>query len=72
MEDGQNRGIHLDYHILVVLSILLFMNLKLQYLQHKKKSPFLVIFCLKITLNLKILRTLGILNEFVKLTQKEQ
>ena len=31
LEDGQNRGLHLNYHILVVLLILLFMNLKLQY-----------------------------------------
>ena len=53
LEDGQNRGLHLDYHILVVLLILLFMNLKLPYLQHNKKYPFLVIFYLKITLNPK-------------------
>ena len=58
LEDGQNRGLHLDYHILVVLLILLFMNLKLQYSQHKKKFPFLVTFCLKITLNQKFLEHL--------------
>ena len=31
LEDGQNRGLHLRYHILVVLLILMCMNLKLQY-----------------------------------------
>ena len=29
--EGQNRGLHLSYHILVVSLILWFMNLKLQY-----------------------------------------
>ena len=30
LKDGQNRGLHLSYHILVVLLTLLYMNLKLQ------------------------------------------
>ena len=58
LEDGQNRGLHLDYHIFSGVIDSVVYELEITILATQEKFPFLVTFCLKITLNLKFLEPL--------------
>ena len=53
LEDGQNRGLHLNYHIFSGVIDSVVYKLEITIIATQEKCPFLVIFCLKITLKLK-------------------
>ena len=71
LEDGQNRGLHLDYHIFsgVIDSVVYELEITLLATQEKVSLPYYIL--PEDNPKPKILRTLGILHEFVKLTHKE-
>ena len=70
LEDGQNRGLHLSYHIFsgVIDSVVYELEITILESQEKVSLPCYILPEDKP----KILRTLGILSEFVKITQNEQ
>ena len=72
LEDGQNRGLHLDYHIFsgVIDSVVYELEITILAMQEKVSLPCYIL--PEDNPKPKILRTLGILNEFVKITHKEQ
>ena len=72
LEDGQNRGLHLDYHIFsgVIDSVVYELEITILAAQEKVSLPSYIL--LEDNPKPKILRTLGILSEFVKLTEKEK
>ena len=72
LEDGQNRGLHLDYHIFsgVIDSVVYELEITILATQEKVSLPCYIL--PEDNPKPKILRTLGILSEFVKLTQNEQ
>ena len=72
LKDGQNRGLHLDYHIFsgVIDSVVYELEITILATQEKVSLPSYIL--PEDNPKPKTLRTLGILNEFVKLTQKEQ
>ena len=72
LEDGQNRGLHLDYHIFsgVIDSVVYELEITILATQEKVSLPCYIL--PEDNPIPKILRTLRILSEFVKLTQYEQ
>ena len=68
LEDGQNRGLHLSYHIFSGVIDSVVYELEITILDSQEKVSLPCYLLQKITLT-KILRTLGILSEFVKITQ---
>ena len=68
LEDGQNRGLHLDYHIFsgVIDSVLYELEITMLATQEKVFLPCHIL--PEDNPKPKILRTLRILSEFVKLT----
>ena len=72
LEDRQNRGLHLDYHIFsgIIDSVVYELEITILATQEKFSLPCYIL--PEANPKPKILRTLGILNEFVKLTHKEQ
>ena len=55
LEDGQNRGLHLDYHIFSGVIDSVVYELEITILATQEKFSFLVTFCQKIILNPKFL-----------------
>ena len=72
LEDVQNGGLHLDYHIFsgVINSVVYELQITILATQEKVSLPCYIL--PQDNPKPKILRTLGILSEFVKFTQKEQ
>ena len=72
LEDGQNRGLHLDYHIFsgVIDSVVYELEITILAKQEKGSLPCYIL--PEDNPKPKVLRTLEILSEFVKLTGKEQ
>ena len=72
LEDGQNRGLHLSYHIFsgVIDSVVYELEITILETQEKVSLPCYIL--PEDNPKPKILRTLGILSEFVKLTQNAQ
>ena len=70
--DGQNRGLHLDYHIFsgVIDSVVYELEITILATQEKVSLPCYIL--PEDNPKPKILRTLEILSEFVKLTEKEK
>ena len=71
LEDGQNRELHLDYHIFsgVIDSVVYELEITILAMQEKVSLPCYIL--PEDSPKPKILRTLGILNEFVKISGKE-
>ena len=72
LEDGQNRGLHLDYHIFSGVIDSVVYELEITILATQEKVSLSCYILLEDNPQPKILRTLGILSEFVKLTEKEK
>ena len=72
LEHGQKRGLHLDHHIFSGVIDSVVYELEITILATQEKVSLLCYILPEDNPKPKILRTLGILNEFVKLTQKEQ
>ena len=72
LEDGQNRGLHLDYHIFsgVIDSVVYELEITILATQEKVSLPCYIL--PEDNPKPKILRTLGILSEFVRITQNAQ
>ena len=72
LKDEQNRGLHLSYHIFsgVIDSVVYELEITILDTQEKVSLPCYIL--PEDNPKPKILRTLGILNEFVKITQNEQ
>ena len=72
LENGQNRGLHLDYHIFsgVIDSVVYELEITMLDTQEKVSLPCYIL--LEDNPKPKNLRTLEILSEFVKLTEKEK
>ena len=72
LEDGQNRGLHLDYHIFngVIDSVVYELEITILVTQEKVFLPCYIL--PEDNPKPKILRTLGILSEFVKINANEQ
>ena len=69
LEDGQNRGLHLSYHIFSGLIDTVVYELEITILETEEKVSLPCYLLPEDNPKPKILRTLEILNEFVKLTQ---
>ena len=69
LEDGQNRGLHLSYHIFSGLIDTVVYELEITILDSEEKVSLPCYLLPEDNPKPKILRTLEILNEFVKLTQ---
>ena len=69
--EGQNRGLHLDYHIFsgVVDSVVYELEITILATQEKVSLPCYIL--LEDDPKSQLLRTLELLNEFVKLTENE-
>ena len=69
LEDGQNRGLHLSYHIFSGLIDTVVYELEITILDSDEKVSLPCYLLPEDNPKPKILRTLEILNEFVKITQ---
>ena len=69
LEDGQNRGLHLSYHIFSGLIDTVVYELEITILDSEEKVSLPCYLLPEDNPKPKILRTLEILNEFVKITQ---
>ena len=69
LEDGQNRGLHLSYHIFSGLIDTAVYELEITILDSEEKVSLPCYLLPEDNPKPKNLRTLEILNEFVKLTQ---
>ena len=69
LEDGQNRGLHLSYHIFSGVIDSVVYELEITILDSQEKVSLLCYLLPEDNPKPKILRTLGILSEFVKITQ---
>ena len=72
LEDGQNRGHHLNYHIFsgVIDSVVYELEITILATQEKVSLPCYIL--PEDNPKPKVLRTLGILSELVKITQNAQ
>ena len=70
--EGQNSGLHLNYHIFsgVIDSVVYELEITILAMQDKVSLPCFIL--LEDNPKPKILRTLEILNEFVKLAENER
>ena len=69
LKDGQNRGLHLSYHIFSGLIDTVVYELEITILDSEEKVSLPCYLLPEDNPKPKILRTLEILNEFVKITQ---
>ena len=69
LEDGQNRGLHLTYHIFSSVIDSVVYELEITILDSEEKVSLPCYLLLEDNPKSKILRTLEILSEFVKITQ---
>ena len=69
LEDGQNRGLHLSYHIFSGVIDSVVYELEITILDSQEKVSLPCYLLPEDNPKPKILRTLGILSEFVKITQ---
>ena len=72
LEDGQNRGLHLSYHIFSGVIDCVVYELEITILETQEKVSLPCYILPEDNPKPKILRTLGILSEFVRITQNAQ
>ena len=70
--EGQNRGLHLDYHIFSGDIDTIVYNLEITILATQEKVSLLCYILLEDDPKSQFLRTLALLNEFVKLIENEK
>ena len=70
--DGQNRGLHLDYHIFSGVTDTVIYNLETTILATQEKVLLPCYILLEDDLKSQTLRTLQLLDMFVKLTSKNE